>query len=514
MASCRFKTIENIGYGKYTLVKKVEYQEKEYALKLFHRSSEQKIDFSTFPSLRKNDYASFLNPTEVDILFRCNSSHLVKGLTKKQDKVGGITEFNECSYESPGLAMEYIKGNLPGNLFLMDLNEKKQIMKGLAKGIQYLHKNKILYLNGDIQNSMYRGENKEDKVGVLIDFSKASYCRDIKKGIFTRQERIPASYCPPESLFPNKQGKYYYNNKSDIWSLAVIFTRILSNNTNYLYDSIGLDIKNKNYQSLSAFYKEFMNEKTIEEFVSQVLLSGFGNMDEKDTLHIQKLLIGMFHTNSSIRFDIDQVLKHPFFEGVKEIDISSDMELPKNEPIQGDESKFLIGVVDIVKFCREKFLYKKIGVLFVALDLYLRYLQKYKSVSLTMVKICCFVALKWFYWSERDELDVDEILYLDSREFLEEEAKLYKALEGKIYEERYYQNAKSHLELAKVYYNLIYPNSRDVRFETKDPEGYYFYIHQDSKKYLNQDGKEYIRKMGKTAVDNLDELTIEKFFYI
>jgi hypothetical protein len=105
----------------------------------------------------------------------------------------------------------------------------------------------------------------------------------IEKGIFTQQERMEGPYRPPESLTKYKEDTYFYNNKSDIWGLGMIFYQILTNNSNFFYDSIYTDLEQQQFKSLSNFYSEFMNDNNLNNFLDMIIIPKI--VDKNPTLN-------------------------------------------------------------------------------------------------------------------------------------------------------------------------------------------------------------------------------------
>ena len=97
---------------------------------------------------------------------------------------------------------------------------------------------------------------------------------------------------------------------------------------------------------------------------------------------------------------------------------------------------------------------------------------------------------------------------MTSDEFILNEVRLYKTLNGRINEERYFSNAKSHIELFEVYKNMIYPYREDTELKINDD----LTINKNIINYLNQDGKKFIDSFNLRDKDDLSRITIEKFF--
>jgi len=517
MAACKYKSVgKTIGFGTFANIKEVSYKDKNYALKLYKPVSGS---FLYEPSKKLEDfninqkYITFVNPTELDILFRFKSEYLLKGFQSNEDI--GISEIGECDFLASGVITEYIEGNLIQDLIGMTFSRKKEIMKSLAKGMQCLHKNGFLYLDCKLTNCMYK--KKKEYEGVLIDFGSATYVkRGIEKGIFTEQPRISGPYKAPETIKPNSSGMYFYNNKSDVWSLAIVFIEILTNNFSMYFDDVYKDIQINKFDTLIKFQDEYMNPATIQDFCDLVLdYTKDIHPEIKDFIvrkQLKGLLMSMLNINLKDRFAIEDVLANPFF-GAKSEEIVCSVSKIKNYSLDKIDKKYLVGVEDIIEFCKKNFYNNKVAVLFLAIDFYLRYLS-IKLLPLKNLPItCCFMALKVYYWSEPDKITADQFVELNSENFIIDEVRIYKALKGRIFEERYYKYAKSHAELFEVYRNFIYPTSRDTELNIVENKLLELRINKNILNYLEQDGEKFIRSLNLKDVDDLENLKIDRFLY-
>lgn len=525
MASCKYKsTGKNLGVGTYSNVKEVELKgfNVPLALKIFDNSTSGP-KFSVYnPEIirdafqREKKYTTFQNPTEIDILFRLKSPNLLSGFSSKTTDDIGIVEFAECDYNAPGVVTFKVEHNLVRDLESLTFDKKKMIMKGLVKGLKCLHQNNFLHLDMKLTNCMYnlieRGDTKFYD-GVIIDFGSSTYIKgNIEKGIFTQQQRMDGPYRPPESLTEYENRTYFYNNKSDVWGLAIIFYQILTNNSDFFYNSIYTDLEQQNFKSLSNFYSEFMNAYKLNDFLDMIIMPKITDinptiMTEDYKRQLKNLLKGMLNISPGLRFNIDEVLNHPFFtSGVPEE--SCTKTIVKNVALTKMEHKYFEGIYDIIDYCQTKLYDRNVVVFFMAIDLFLRYFT-YKDIPpVNLPKVCCLAALKYHYWSELRDLTPEQYIDMTSDEFILNEVRLYKTLKGKINEERYFSNAKSHIELFEVYKNLIYPYNESVQLKI-DGE---LYINKNIINYLNQDAKKFIDSFNLKDKDDLSILTIEKFF--
>jgi serine/threonine protein kinase len=571
MASCKYKPTFNIlGEGVYSNVKEVKYKDQLLSLKIFDNqgffniidSSEKNKDVSqrqetyktfhvvskgvyadikeelekekfkplnqkklqvVYPKDEKSDifgrrkqYTTLHNPSELDVLFTILSKHLVHGFSDNEEV--GIVEIAECDFNSPGVVTLKIDHNLIRELKTLDFTKKRKIMKDIAFGIQCLHRNNYLYLDCKLQNCMYNDDNDKDNntkvVGVLIDFGSVAKVKDIGVGIKTETPRMLNMYRPPESMIQIQGNKYYYNNKSDVYALGILFCQILSNNYDFLFESIYTDLSEGNFKSLQDFQNTFMNEKTLGKYID-VIVSPKIEQETPSLLlseykdNYKDLLKQMLNMNPSSRLNIDGVLGHPFFkEGgdvcqvIKPIDYS----------LSKVKKEDFLGIYNIIEYCQENLWNVNIKVFFMAIDLYLRYIYKVSAFSLQdLPKLCCLAALKYYYWSELKQLSIEQYTELTSDKFILEEIRLYKAFSGRINQERYFKNAKSHIELFLIYKEFIYPFRKDLELKFNH-EGKEYIINRNIIQYLNTDAEKKIAELGRKEVDNIEELTIEKFF--
>jgi serine/threonine protein kinase len=520
MASCKYKPTFNIlGEGVYSNVKEVKYKDKLLSLKIFDNQENLNI---VDPSQEKTDifgrrkkYTTLHNPSELDVLFTILSKHLLHGFSDNEEV--GIVEIAECDFNSPGVVTLKVDHNLIRELPVLDFTKKRKIMKDIALAIQCLHKNKYLYLDCKLQNCMYNDDNDKDNntkvIGVLIDFGSTTKVDDIVKGIKTETPRMTNIYRPPESMIPI-DNKYYYNNKSDVWGLGILYCQILSNNHDFLFESIYTDLSNGNFKSLQDFQNTFMNENTLNKYIDIIV----GPIIETQTPSLllseykdnyKDLIKQMLHTNSTKRLNIDQVLAHPFFDQKGDV---CQVIKPIDYSLANVKKEDFLGVYDIIDYCRDNLWNINIKVFFMAIDLYLRYIHKVPAFSLQMLpKLSCLAALKYYYWSEPKQLSVEQYTELTSDKFILEEIRLYKALSGRINQERYFKYTKSHIELFLIYKEFIYPFRKDLELKFKH-EGKEYIINRNILQYLNTDSEKFITGLGQKEVDNLEELTMFKFF--
>ena len=161
-----------------------------------------------------------------------------------------------------------------------------------------------------------------------------------------------------------------------------------------------------------------------------------------------------------------------------------------------------------------------VNLFFFAIDLYLRNIYKltvefidfeYTEME-KLAKACCLLAFKYYNWSELKNYPKALSDKLYSKDFAREEAIIYKRLNGKINEERYFSNTKNKKELQEIYKFFIRQskNSDDnLEFITEDTK---YVININIINYLNQDAKEFISRLDIRETSNLWNVKIRDFF--
>lgn len=230
----------------------------------------------------------------------------------------------ECSIENNHyvLILEKQKYNLR-----KVLNEKKninikKISLQLAKTIKYIHENNILYGDLKPENILFSKKNKIK----FCDFGLSFFGINNYPVEYRPKLLYSLLYRPPE-LFENIP-KEHYSLKCDIWSLGAIF----------------YELENK-----KILFKQLKKNPT-KEGINNILKNTFRySKDEK----FNDLISNMLKVKVEERYDIYDVLKHPFFnKKIKKNKINKKIEYFDN-------------LEDIPNICEDEIvngLYKKIFV--------------------------------------------------------------------------------------------------------------------------------------------------------
>lgn len=488
-------TPDIVGFGKDSDIILVEKDKKEYALKIFKTPK------------------AIYNPVEIDIQFKLKSENLLKGID--------ILEPGFCELDSPGIVSNYYPLRLKELLPFLSLKEKKRIMIDFAKGMKCIHTNKYLYLDCKLENCVIKKE-KDNYKGILIDFGFTSYApKGIENGIMSIQRRISPYYTPPESIKEYDEG-YFYNNKSDIWCLGITYLLMLIDNQEYLPSYIVKDTTFPDFSNLAEFYTRNLTEDNIVQYMTENILPKIRHPEIKnpeERKNLMSLLLSTIQVNSKKRLSINEVINHPFFREENKND-DCKKEIVKNISLQDVQFDYYVGIYIIIDYLKEHFERECVNLFFFALDIYLRNIYSltvnffdfdYNKME-KLAKASCLLAFKYYNWSELKNYPkaLSEKLY--SKDFAREEAIIYKRLNGKINEERYFSNAKNKKELQEVYKFFIQ--------QSKNPDNNLEFITEDTKyvininiiNYLNVDAKDFINRFDIREKSNLWNIKVRDFF--
>ena len=479
---CQYKSAKSksLGGGNYGEVFLVEKDDKKYAFKILRKQN----DYTKEMTPRNIE-----NPIELDILFRLNSPYLNKG--------EAVVEIGECDKNFMGLIVNILNRDLFTSLVdeVLDYKQKKKIMKDVALGLKCLHDNNYIHLDIKPENMMYKKENN-DVVGVLIDYGLASY-NPSGEPFYTLHPRISRGYEPPSSLekFRDKKSRNEtygkFSKASDIWSLGISFAEIITD----AYKMI--DFRKENKDTLLKLF----SEDNISDTLEKKIFKYYKFNDEKEKSLLKDLLTNMLMVNDKERYTIDQVLRHSYWLASNTPIFSLDYcrtTVPENIDLSKSYIQDLhyLGVYDIIDYCKKNFKDKPLEIFFMAIDIYLRTISKCSSeekISLRKVKnlaeASCLIAYKFFYWSEEEDGFLEE----NSEITLNEEIQIYKAINGIIKNDRYFEVAETFEDLVNVYNGLIFHSEDNIKIFEDNYEKYM--INKNILTYLNRDAQEYIMSM-------------------
>lgn len=120
-----------------------------------------------------------------------------------------------------------------------DNNEKEFFMKKILSGVQFLHSRNILHLDLTERNILIKKVNNKSEP-IICDFSLSGIMIDDK--LISKTTRITVNYRPYENLI----GSNIYTRKSDIWSLGIIFYKMIYNKS--IYNFLNVEQYKKLYE--------------------------------------------------------------------------------------------------------------------------------------------------------------------------------------------------------------------------------------------------------------------------
>jgi hypothetical protein len=221
------------------------------------------------------------------------------------------------------------------------------------------------------------------------------------------------------------------------------------------------------------------------------------------------------------RYTIDQVIKHSYWitsnVPILSLDYCRSFVPEKIDLSQsGIQDLHYLGVYEIIDYCKKELANYPLEIFFMAIDIYLRTVSKcsteekinYKKVK-SLAIASCLIAYKFFNWSEEYDDLVEEKAKITSNE----EIQIYKALNGVIKADRYFEEVETFEDLVNIYNALLFHTEDNVKIF--EDEGYKYMINKNILNYLNiVDAKEFIVSMRKKEFKSVDkyELKIKDFF--
>jgi serine/threonine protein kinase len=454
MFACQYEfKSKPIGEGSYGVVNIVERRGKQYVLKrLVSKKDEESI---------------FHNPVELDILFRLNSPHLLKGYD--------ITVSGECDPKDVGLVTNYVDGNILKDVKKLKFNQKKKLMFDIAKGLKCLHDNQFLHLDIKLDNALYTTSNTN---GVLIDYGMVAFCPEgVEKGVELKAGWGTILYNSPKIAKNITKEMVRYTNKDDIWALGLAFCEFFATLDDIFFDLEQLEDSEEDYKKLFKYFKYYMSKKNIDDYLDDII---FYKQKVPDTL--KDLIKGMLILEEDKRLDINAVIEHPFFSDLNKATFCY-VDDPEYINLSGLDKKTFEKVYEIIDVAKLYIPDRNPQIIFMAIDIYLRFMAKAPAEVVAEIAnphiVALLIANKYFSWGIVSQTFDDKIFAL-----IKEENLIYKIINGHIRAERYYSNCKYVEDVVNVYDTFI-----------KRVNGSY---NPNLAKFLAQNGKEFV-KDGRTG---------------
>ena len=283
-----------LGEGTYGVVYRAKDQKGQeiYALKKIRLQAEEEGIPST--AIREISLLKELNHINIVKLYEV--LHSVKKLTLVFEYVEQDLKKIIDSTNGKGLEMKYVKS------FLYQL----------LKGVDYIHKYKVLHRDLKPQNLLIN----KDNVLKIGDFGLArGYGIPVKN--YTN-EVVTLWYRPPDVLLGNKT----YGTTVDMWSIGCIFAEMVLGKPLFTGNSENDQLKKifaimgtptENYApSLREFSEWGVGDNTFEVVKPQNFKELFPNLDSEGIDLIQKFL----QLEPDKRISAEEALKHPFFDDI------------------------------------------------------------------------------------------------------------------------------------------------------------------------------------------------------
>ena len=194
----------------------------------------------------------------------------------------------------------------------LDIKLVKSFLYQLLKGVDFIHKHKVLHRDLKPQNLLI----SKDNIMKIGDFGLArGYGIPVKN--YTH-EVVTLWYRPPDVLLGNKT----YGTTVDMWSIGCIFAEMVTgkplfNGKNDM-DQLKKIFKikgtpNENYaSSLKELPEWSANDNNFENFPEQDIKTIVKNLDPEGIDLLQKFL----QLEPEKRISAEEALKHPFFDDI------------------------------------------------------------------------------------------------------------------------------------------------------------------------------------------------------
>lgn len=282
-----YKIVKKLGEGSFGIVYEVsDNKGTHYALKKFIRGNEDGFDTDSL--------------TELDILSRINHPNVTQVYS---------LFLNKCD---PCLVME------KADMDLFEFSEKfhntltseqmRYMLFQMACGLNYLHSNGIVHRDIKTENILIKNDKQFTKL-MIADFGMSKivtnkYQKIKSNGKFTTTQHARA----PELWLLSD-----YDSRVDVWALGILFLELITRQRYFedeYLDRLTMSVNNVNYRDyIDIAYKQ----QNLDNYIRS-------NIMNEDLRH---LLINMLSVEPDFRFYSDQVLNHPYFEGLNDCQIGS-----------------------------------------------------------------------------------------------------------------------------------------------------------------------------------------------
>lgn len=371
---------------------------------------------------------------ELDCMFRIQHPNLMKAKNiytirtlppKKLKEDKEVTLYKDGSGKYIVIEMERAKGDLfdwkkENHTF----EEKVKVFWKILEGMEFFHKCHLLHLDIKTENILMM----EDGSPKITDFGLVVPLTNHSRGRRYTREMITKNYRPPENIEEKAKDKgkkkkgfikkdiYYYQQKSDIWSLGVLFAEILMPYKN------GYFIEDNQVKTIPFL----LSEKNHKNFIFSKIGRGL-TLEQKEQVY--PVLAKMLKINIDERADLKTIMGMKLFKqfGLEYKDRAEGNILQPDFPppltqadLDGDNDDVL--TIEDYPLKLEYFLYQltkmifyimkhwketfPLQMIFVAVDIFLRHRHFYEtSDDLMAISIFCATQMCCEYEIEIQELE-------------------------------------------------------------------------------------------------------------
>jgi len=240
---------------------------------------------------------------ELDILSRLRSPYLIKSF---QDP---IIDTNL----GKGITMDLKESSLNNlNTEKLSYHQMKRIIISSLHGLKCMHDNNYLHLDIKLANIMYDVDKGGDFTAFIGDFGYAARCSNSREGITTKSRSFNV-FMAPENLAEMKKGEFHFNDRTDVWSLGMVFLFLLG-------ARIKLTKSENLLKDLEAVDEEYIEEK--------IRVYNKNKMSPQEEIELKELLVHMLKLKNKDRMSTNDLGKMALLKNGKLRD-SCMLEKPK-----------------------------------------------------------------------------------------------------------------------------------------------------------------------------------------
>jgi serine/threonine protein kinase len=197
----------------------------------------------------------------------------------------------------------YLNGDLLGKIENPELifQLRIQIVIGISIGLKGIHEKKIIHRDIKLEN-IFLDETMQPYIG---DFGDSVIVEQTNSEISGTRFIGTQEYTSPETILKYKDQIYTWTQKSDIWSLGILFFTILFNGHSIFDDKFGL------FNNEFDFENKLDNQKDCQQFINSriddyVNISG---VNIYKTMLLKTVLKKMLQINPVVRnISIDKII--------------------------------------------------------------------------------------------------------------------------------------------------------------------------------------------------------------